>query len=427
MKNSGQRSRSVMFAVAFLSLALVVAATPSAQAQTFTLLHSFPSANNDGETPYGALVLDKDDNLYGTTFYGGVGSNYGTVFEIDTFGEETLLYLFGLHGKGHDGVRPSGQIAQYKGIIYGTTQQGGGAGCNAAGCGTVFQLYKGKETVLHSFTGLDGVAPAGGVVRDDAGNLYGTTVQGSGGTIPPACPSYGCGTVFGVIQGQETLLYSFGGMPDGVNPSGSLVVDGLGNLYGTTEIGGAFNKGTVYEVSPNGDGTWTEHVLYSFTGRGDGGIPIGGVVIDPNGNLYGSTIQGGLDVSTGGTKCSVGCGVVFKLRKNTDDSWSERPLYKFAGPPADGQAPLGGLVRDKRGNLYGVTELGGAADMGTVFEIGQTDGGETLLHTFTGGPTDGESPESGLVMDRWGVLYGTTIFGGAGSACDCGTVFKITP
>jgi uncharacterized repeat protein (TIGR03803 family) len=419
MKTSGQRehwisrerSRSLIAALALaVLLSTAVVATPSSHAQTFTVLYSFQEP--DG-FPTGQLIFDKLGNLYGT---GGV-----TVFELDTSGKETVLHSFGRTG---DGVRPTG-IVRYEGNIYGATQYGGGTECaESAGCGTVFELSRGKETILHSFTPLDGKFPLGGLTTDGSGNLYGTTFNGSsGGTQLPSCQLVleGCGTVFEVSNGQERVLHSFGGRPDGEEPAGNLILDRLGNLYGTTSRGG-FGWGTVFELSPNSDGTWKETLLHSFTGNRDGAEPNngsepeGGVVLDAKGSLYGTTSQGGLN----------GCGVVFKLEKNSDGSWARRILYNFRGSPDDGQYPSG-LVRDKKGNLYGVTRVGGTSNQGTVFQLDGT-GQETILHTFTGGPADGEYPFAGLTMDAAGSLYGTTTQGGSGACVGgCGTVFKITP
>jgi uncharacterized repeat protein (TIGR03803 family) len=190
------------------------------------------------------------------------------VFELNTSGEETVLYNFGEETA--DGALPSGELVRYAGNIYGTTKFGG-RGCRPVGCGTVFELSHlniHRNTMIHSFTGLDGNGPNGLVLAQDrSGNLYGTTSSGGTGT---GCAG-GCGAVFEIMQGRATVfLYNFSGTPDAANPSGSLIVDRLGNIYGTTVLGGTFNQGTVFELSPNSDGTWTEHVLYSFTGEGVG-------------------------------------------------------------------------------------------------------------------------------------------------------------
>jgi uncharacterized repeat protein (TIGR03803 family) len=364
-------------------------------------------------------------NLYGTTGTGG-SSTFGTVFELDASGTETVLHSF--TGSPGDGANPGGKLVRYAGNIYGTTQEGGGTECknSGTGCGTVFELSRGKETVVYSFAEVSGNFPVAGLARDASGNLYGTTFWGGNETLP-ACESVGCGAMFEVSQGQETILHTFSGT-DGMWPSGSLSLDRSGNLYGTTGDGGTFGLGTVFELSPKSDGTWTEHILYSFRGKSDGGNPDAGVVMDGKGSLYGTAFSGGHVTKA----FPQGCGVVFKLRQNSDGTWMVNVLHAFGETADDGIYPIGSLVRDKLGNLYGTTNIGGAAGDGIVFKVA-ADGEEKVLHTFTSGPTDGAFPAVGLTMDASGNLYGVTQAGGAGSACaglgfnGCGTVFKITP
>jgi uncharacterized repeat protein (TIGR03803 family) len=280
-------------------------------------------------------------------------------------------------------------------------------------------LHKdGTETVLYSFTGTggDGANPYGGLVRDSGGDLYGTTYYGG---------ASGGGTVFEVAaNGKETVLYSFSGSPDGQFPDAGLVRDAAGNLYGTTQVGGASDSGTVFKLSKAGK----ETVLYNFCSEQncvDGAGPWAGLVRDAAGNLYGTTVGGGDPTCNAPWE---GCGVVFML----DKTGKQTVLYSFAGPP-DGLSPLAGLIRDEAGNLYGTTIRGGdlkcANDLGcgTVFMLDKT-GKETVLHNFCSlhNCTDGASPVAGLVRDAKGSLYGTTagaIAGGYGY----GTVFKLTP
>ena len=259
------------------------------------------------------------------------------------------------------------------------------------------------ETVLHSFTGnSDGLFPLGGVVFDAQGNLYGTTYEG--GDYYSACNPGRCGTVFKVTpSGTETVLYGFAGGGDGAFPSGGLVLDKSGNLYGTTWEGGAYNVGTVFRVTPSG----TETVLYSFTGEPDAPLPSAGLVLDKKGNLYGTTTKGG--AYNGGT--------VFRVTLSGEES----VLHSF-GAGTDGAFPSGGLVRDKTDNLYGATGRGGANDLGIVFKV-VPSGEETVLYSFAGQP-DGAHPDAGLVFDKKGNLYGTTIEGGTYKG---GAVFKVTP
>jgi uncharacterized repeat protein (TIGR03803 family) len=314
------------------------------------------------------------------------------------------------------------------GNLYGTTLGGG-----AAKSGTVFKLdTDGRETVLHSFTGAagDGSNPYAGLILDAAGNLYGTTVYS--GDL--ACdPPYGCGTVFKLdAAGTETVLYRFtrtGG--DGALPYGGLVRDAAGNLYGTTAGGGDLSCGDgdgcgiVFKV----DSTGKETVLHIFTGTGgDGSDPFDALILDAAGNLYGTTSAGG-----NGSPCPYGsrsCGTVFKL----DTTGKETVLHNFSG--LDGAGPFAGLIRDSAGNFYGTTEFGGdmscsilgTPGCGTVFKL-DTAGTLTVLHSFTG--SDGANPISGLIRDAADNFYGTTEFGGDLPTCDsdpgCGVVFKLKP
>jgi uncharacterized repeat protein (TIGR03803 family) len=394
--------------VSLIVLGLAIAATPSARAQTYgeSLLHSFKGAP-DGASPAAGLIRDAAGNLYGTTLLGGdpsctqwQGNLCGVVFKIANTGTEKVLYRF---TGTPDAASPlAGVVRDAAGNLYGTAWAGGVSG----GCGAVYKVSKGKETVLHSFGATDGCQPDAALIRDKAGNLYGTT--GGGG------PS-GYGTVFKLdTSGTETVLHFFGGPPDGESPFAGLVRDAKGNFYGTT-INGGIGYGTVYEVFANG----TEKVLYSFTGGVDGGYPYGGLVRDPKGNLYGTTEYGGPGSGTcEGGDFPAGCGVLFKV----DTSGNESVIYSFTGTP-DGFYPLGGLVRDAAGNLYGTTLMGGKLGFGTVFKVRQ-NGKRILLHSFRGGTKDGANPYGGVIRDAAGNFYGTTYAGGRSNN---GTVFKLTP
>jgi uncharacterized repeat protein (TIGR03803 family) len=257
-------------------------------------------------------------------------------------------------------------------------------------------------TILYSFTGgADGAGPFAGLIRDAAGNLYGTTK--AGGDL--ACK---CGTVFKLdTTGKETVLHSFTNNPDGAYPSAGLIRGPGGNLYGTTERGGAVGFGTVFKLTlPTGE----ESVLHSFTGGADGRFVEAGLVRDAAGNLYGTTFRG-----------APRFGAVFKV----DAAGNETVLHSFTGQP-DGETPNAALVRDTAGNLYGTTIGGGTSNLGTVFKLGTT-GTYKVLHSFTGG-ADGRDPFAALVLDAAGNLYGTTYYGGSAVACSgygCGTVFKV--
>jgi uncharacterized repeat protein (TIGR03803 family) len=401
MRNVGVQFKRLtpIAALGFTVAISLVAVAPAAQAQTFNVLYSF-TGGADGGASYAGLVRDSQGNLYGTTTSGGAGlfgcpQACGTVFKLDTAGNETVLHNFGETGS--DGQAPyyGYLVRDGAGNLYGTASYGG-----AHGAGTIFRVSPSGKEVFFSFNGANGGFPFAGLVRDAAGNLYGTTyVRGSG------CPPYGCGTVFKVSsKGKETVLHNFTGAPDGNNPFAGLVLDSAGNLYGTTATGG-LGIGTVFKVDPTG----AETVLYSFTGGADGGLPFAGLVRDSSGNLYGTC-------SIGGT---FGSGTVFKV----DSTGTETVLYTFCSQSGctDGSEPYATLVRDSAGNLYGTTFGGGADDVGTVFKLDKT-GKETVLYSFTGG-YDGGFPYAGLLRDSAGNLYGTT----SNFALGWGTVFEITP
>ena len=396
---NGYKVNSIFMPALLLSSILLL--PRPVQAQTYEVLHSFTGAP-DGCKPQGDLLRDGAGNLYGTT--ANCGSSNGVVFKVSATGQEKILYRF--TGKADGGVPEAGLIRDKAGNFYGTAYSGG-----ASGEGVVFELSKGKETVLHSFSGSDGSHPAASLIRDAAGNFYGTTFYG--GTA-----SCGCGTVFKIdTVGVETVLYSFTGGADGKFPAGRLLLDSMGNLYGTASEGGNVNCGrfgmygcgVVFKVNSGG----TENVLYSFTGGADGGQPLAGLIRDSAGNFYGTTFSAG-DLSR---NCALnnGCGVVFELSK----SGQETVLYTFTNG-TDGANPTADLVRDSAGNLYGTTKLGGAG-YGLVFEV--QGGSEAALYTFQGN-NDGAGPLAGLIRDSSGNLYGTTSFGGSTTE---GVVFKRTP
>jgi uncharacterized repeat protein (TIGR03803 family) len=262
------------------------------------------------------------------------------------------------------------------------------------------------ERVLFNFTGgTAGGTPLASLIRDKSGNLYGTTNGGGAGF----------GTVFKLApNGHETVMYSFKGSPDGASPQAGVVRDAAGNLYGTTGYGGAFGYGIVYKISPTG----TETILYTFTGGADGAWPFGGLVLDAQGNLYGGTNGGG--ASSGGC-----CGVLYKI----SPTGTEKVLYTFTGY-ADGNSPQDRLLRDSHGNLFGTALFGGSAyslsGFGTVFQL-TTAGVYKVLYTFTGGSDGGQSLAE-LVRDKLGNFYGTTALGGdlsCNGGAGCGVVFKL--
>ena len=345
--------------------------------------------------PTAALIQDLAGNLYGTTSSGG-SAGLGVVFKLNTTNTETVLHAF----TGPDGAIPHGNLVlDGSGNLYGTTFSGG-----VSGLGTVFKIdTSGTETVLHSFAGSpDGARPYAGLVMDGLGNLYGTTENGG---------ASGFGTVFKVdITGAETVLHSFaGGSSDGTDPTARVVLDAHGNLYGTTFMGGSSGKGTVFKL----DRTNTETVLYNFTGGADGGNPFGGLTL-ANGTLYGTTENGGSK-----SPHQYGCckGVLFALSGNFI-SVSEKVLYTFTGRK-DGGTPVADLVL-YNGALYGTTLSGGPGHRGTAFSVTIASGQEQVLHGFTG-KSDGATPHAGLLINAAGVIYGTTEKGGRFKQ---GTVFQ---
>ena len=409
----------------FMVLGIYVSTVSAAPVES--VLYRF-KGGTDGEISLASLVEDQAHNLYGTTFAGGA-SGLGTVFEIsrpETTWTETVLYSF---AGGNDGSFPSSSLIFDKaGNLYGTTYAGGGSancGGTPGGCGTVFQLTPPAtqgapwtETVLYNFTGLaDGANPAGGLLMDRDGNLYGTTYNG-GGVV---CGTGTCGTAFELtppaVQGgawTETVLHAFGKGNDGIHPAVGLTFGVHGGIFGTTQ-GGTSTAGVVFKLKPpvSQGGAWTEGVIYRFTGGADGGSP-NGLIIDKTGNLYGTTSAGGQSY-----------GLVFELSPTSGGAWTQSVLYTFTNG-SDGAQSYANLLFDKQGNLYGTTSAGGLNNNGSVFELTPPAvlGGpwtETTVYDFKGGH-DGQTPYSGLTFGYRGQLYGTTSLGGGPKA---GTVFRI--
>jgi uncharacterized repeat protein (TIGR03803 family) len=361
--------------------------------------------------PYGALISDPAGNLYGTTYGGRFQS--GTVFQL-TPGSgawtETVLHTF---NGGNDGKNPVvGLVRDPAGNLYGTAPAGG-----ASNAGVIFEMTPGSEgwteSVIYTFTGgADGSQPYAGLILDQAGNLYGTTSQGG---------STNNGVAFKLAPGSggwtESVLYTFNGTSDGGTPQAPLMFDQAGNLYGTTTQGGAAGAGVAFKLTP-ANGGWSESVLYAFTGGNDGGDLEAGLVRGQNGILYGTANAQGSD----------DLGTVFQLRPDVNalpgaaGNWTANALYSFDG--GDGGAnPNSGLLLDQAGNLDGTAE-DGAAGWGVVYRLtpGSNGWSQSVLYTFTGGP-DGGFPESSLLQDNAGNLYGTTVAGGQ----SCGVVYEITP
>ena len=402
-----------------LALLMIVLAT-QLHAQTFTVLHSFTDGL-DGGSPHGGLVLDARGNLYGTASEGAIKNGHcypqgcGGVFELKHINSGWLfnpLYIF--EGKADSGG-PYGSVTFARdGTLYGTAS---GAGTGA--CGTVFNLKPPPAactstlcfwtmTVIHSFDGIDGCAPYSNVIFDEAGNLYGTTLNPGSGNVYELSPSDGGWT--------EYVLTAFDGV-DGAYPGSGVVFDSAGNLYGTTSGGGdknceqGYGCGVVYQLTPSGSG-WTNNTLYEFQDGSDGGFPEGGVILDGSGNLYGTTTEGG-----------AGAGTVYEL-SSSNGYWNFNLLASFSGNPNIG-GPWDSLVMDAAGNLYGTTASGGLYGDGAVFKLTPWNGGwlYTSLHDFYCS-TDGCTPYGSVLLDAKGNLYGTTAGGGA---YYYGTVWEITP
>lgn len=393
---------------------LVLTISSAAWAAQETRIHEF----NEGVDPVG-LVADSAGNLYGTTGSDGF-YRHGTVFQVrPSLGgiwTESTIYSF---SAASDGGNPEAVLTlDAKGNLYGTTQYGGDPTC---ACGTVFELSPAagglwQETTLYAFVGgSDGSNPRyTNLVFDKSGNLYGVTEFGGSfhaGTVFELSPQAGGGW-------SESVLYDFaGGTSDGANPLGGVVFDKAGNLYGSLNAGGSSTCGSgcgaVFELSPKSGGGWQEQILYFFKNNGssDGLEPDSLLIIDPAGNLYGTTLVGG----------SSNCGIVYELSPGTGGSWSKRTLHQFLGYPDDGCEPFLNLVRDSTGNLYGIAEAGGLNGSGTVFEL-NSSGTEVGFFDFSGGD-NGADPRSLILNVKRRALFGVTF--GLGSN-QSGLIFEIT-
>jgi uncharacterized repeat protein (TIGR03803 family) len=382
--------------ICLILLATSVVGATQSQGQTLTTLYTFTGP--EGSVPFAGVIRDSAGNLYGTTFYGGAYFNsepygFGVVFKLDTSNNETVLYSF-------------------------------------AG-------------------GTDGANPYGGVIRDSAGNLYGTTSAGGS----PTCQ---CGTVFKVSSGgKETVLYRFRGGTDGAFPWGGVIRDSAGNLYGTTSAGGYKNYGTIYKINASGQ----ESVLYRFRGGSDTYTPAAALIRDSAGNLYGTTCE------CGPTTANQGGGILFELNTNNHLTVLAGLLYgsSFAAPTfcysgaicgtssqqavwevtksdeyitlyspsySGGSDFNAGVVEDSAGNLYGAAGCCGGGDWGVLYEVTKGGVGKTL-YDFNG-YADGGYPQGNLVLDNGGNLYATAPAGGDGNCISgysygCGVVYKFTP
>ncbi len=398
--------------------AVIMVLTTAAWAGNQAALYIFCSQPvcTDGAYPYAGMVFDSANNLYGTTQDGGPDLNGGTVFQLKHSGSgwmHSIIYAF---TGGSDGANPVGPLViDQAGNLYGIASGGG------TGFGTVFEISPANGSwnfqVIYTFHGGDdglvGI-DSGGLAFDRFGNLYGTTEMG--GTA-------GFGTVFELAPANgswtKTTLYSFAGGNDAADPLTGVTLDQAGNIYGATVSGGADGGGAVFELVQN-QGTWTESVIYSFTGGNDGAYPeFGALVLDDAGNLYGTAAGGG----------AFNQGVVYELSA-ANGSWTESVLYTFTGGN-DGGQPFAGLTFSQSGNLYGAAAYFGANGDGTIFELVQQQPGwdEKTIYTFDG--NDGKYPYGAVVFDPYGNLFATTFWGGNFNCNSppqgCGVAFEIVP
>jgi uncharacterized repeat protein (TIGR03803 family) len=421
---------SRFWASTFVTFCVAAMLMHPAQAQTYTVIHNFLGGADGDEAAYG-MTIDPSGTLYGSTFDGDAGT--GTIYSIryhNGFWQLSPLYVF-TGGAGSPGAVPyAGVIFGPNGALYGTTGYGGIGSCatwgGTTGCGTVFELQPHVnrcinatcywiETPLFDFNGTtQGATPYGArPIFDQAGNIYGTAFGGGTGNC-----SGGCGLVYELTPSNgswtEKVLYNFAGNGDGAHPWSGVIFDQVGNIYGTTELGGANGFGTVYKLSPSGSG-WTETVLYNFQNQQDGSYPFSGLLFDGAGNLYGATTGGG--TSAGGT--------VYELSPN-GSSWTFQTIAAFTREPGElAGGPVSNLLMDSSGNIYGATYGDGAFGTGSVFKLTNTGNGwtNTDLHDFDGNMY-GVLPRSNLVMDASGNLYGMVASGGE---YGMGAIFELTP
>jgi hypothetical protein len=447
LRLSNQRFWCTVLATLVILSLLNVPARSQAVGYTENILWNFPTSYNGINYTVAGLIMDTSGNLYGTTQLGGTGGSTagGTAYELTPEGVESVLWNFGSNPS--DGYRPvGGVIMDAGGNLYGTTLCGGVYANSATfdDCGgTVYQLTppatiggNWTESILWSFgNGSDGSNPDDGLIIDKSGNLYGTTYEGgayangegTGGTVFKLAPPTTLGGNW-----TESILWSFGNANGAYQPYAGLLMDKSGNLYGTTYVGGVYGDinsgGTVFELTPPSTvgGDWTGSILWSFGNGNDGYFPVGGVIMDTGGNLYGTTGLGG----------AFTLGTTFELAapSTSGGKWTESILWNF-GNGADGSGPAG-LIMDTGGALYGTTHAGGPFDTeqffysgGTAFKLTppSTSGDnwtESILWGFNHG-SDAYNPSSGLIADNSGNFYGTTDSGGANTVG--GTVFELSP
>ena len=400
-----------LFAQALGMFAAIVI-SGAANAASTNVIYSF--AEEAGEYADTDLAIDAAGNLYGTTVLGGTFGG-GTVFQLAPTPNgwvHSVLYSF---TGGPDGGEPyKGVTLDAQGNLYGTAVTGGSGSCEG-GCGVVYKLTNSggnwTQTVVHAFTGGDDGSGAGArVTIDKRGTLYG---------MAPTGGAFGLGTIYSIHPDGNgnwkfKVIHAFTGGADGSSGSaGQMLIRG-GKLYGAATTGGIYGKGTVFELTPAGNHDWTFKTIYSFKGQPDAGFPYGGLLFDPDGNLYGTTYYDGAN----------NLGAVYKLSPQQTGEWKERVLYSFRGG-RDGQNSISNLVFDAAGNLYGTTSEGGLGS-GVIFKLAPQPNGrfsESVVHTFQG-PPDGAFAYNGMVPDGAGNFYGATVHGGDD---DDGSVYQFTP
>lgn len=392
-------------------------------AQTYTVIYNFTGGYYDGSLPYATLTLDRAGNLYGTAFSGGQFAN-GTVFRMmHQEGAGWVFSTLNIFPGAYYGSGPYGPVVfGPDGALYGTTYRGGNTACaGGQGCGTVFLLQPPpsvchstlclwNEVVLYPFSGGDGNGnPEGPLTFDSSGDIYGTTRNGYNGST---CGGTGCGSVYELAWSGSfyipSVLYAFTGSNDQGLPDSGVIFDSSGNLYGTTQGCFGTGDGTVFKLTALGS-SWSYSTLFEFPG-GIGDCPVAGLLMSSNGNLYGATANGS--------------GAAFEGTLS-GGSYTFSLMAKLGSENGQSCGPQSSLIMDSAGNFYGTTYCDGAHGLGSVFKISPAGSGWTVtnLHDFAG-DDDGRYPVGGVVMDSSGHLYGTTSEGGTYGN---GTVWEITP
>jgi len=413
------RRQTSLLKVAFLLIVALGAMLQVCQAQTYHVIYTF-TGGQDGAYPSTGLTIDNAGDIYGTAFGGGA-NHYGTVFSLHESGGNWTLSPLYAFAAGNDGAGPSARLViGTDGSLYGSTAAGGGGPCVLSngyrGCGTVYKLrppgrdpgtgiFSWSASLLYRFSNTNGSYPQGELAFDSAGDIYGTTANGGAGF----------GLIYKLVYSgsswTQSILYEPHPNHDGTYPLGGVIFDNSGNLYGIFSQDGLYGYGAVYELSPSGSG-WAERVLHNFSFNGsDGAYPQGGLIFDNSGNLMGSAVH---DPNGGGN--------VLELERS-GGGWSYNEVYGLSG--GIGLGPYDKLTMDSAGNLYGTTYGDGRYGYGSVFKLTHSRGGwtYTTLHDFAGG-SDGSNPMCRLVFDSSGNLYGTAVGGGAHHD---GIIFRITP